>query len=70
VYNGNRRVQDPLFGNRAMPGARPEFVVPGAGGAVVVKGLPDFVYTKGTAFVLYPGKTALAALSDSVYSLV
>jgi deferrochelatase/peroxidase EfeB len=66
VYNANRRVQDPLFGNRAMPGARPEFTLPGAGGAATIKSLPDFVYTKGTAFVLYPGKTALTALSDSV----
>jgi len=67
VYNANRRVQDPLFGNRAMPGTRPEFVVPGA---AMVKSLPDFVYTKGTAFMLYPGRTALTALSNSAQSLV
>jgi deferrochelatase/peroxidase EfeB len=64
VYNANRRVQDPLFGNRAMPGARAEFTIPGVAGGVTVKNLPDFIYTKGTAFVLYPGKSALIALSE------
>jgi deferrochelatase/peroxidase EfeB len=64
VYNANRRVQDPLFGNRAMPGTRPEFTIPRGGGEATVKSLPDFVHTKGTAFLLYPGKTALVALSQ------
>jgi hypothetical protein len=66
VYNANRRVQDPLFGNRAMPGTSAEFILPGAADATAVKSLPDFVYTKGTAFLLYPGKTALTALSDPI----
>jgi deferrochelatase/peroxidase EfeB len=66
VYNANRRVQDPLFGNRAMPGTSAEFTIPGAGRAAKIKSLPDFVRTKGTAFVLYPGETALTALSRSV----
>jgi deferrochelatase/peroxidase EfeB len=64
VYNANRRVQDPLFGNRAMPGVRAEFSIPGVAGGATVKSLPDFVYTKGTAFLLYPGKPALIALSE------
>jgi hypothetical protein len=55
VYNANRRVQDPLFGNRAMPGTRPEFTIPRGGGEATVKSLPDFVHTKGTAFLFYPG---------------
>jgi deferrochelatase/peroxidase EfeB len=66
VYNANRRVQDPLFGNRAMPGTSAEFILPGAVDTTAVKSLPDFVYTKGTAFLLYPGKTALTALSDPI----
>jgi deferrochelatase/peroxidase EfeB len=66
VYNTNRRVQDPLFGNRAMPGISAEFILPGAADTTAVKSLPDFVYTKGTAFLLYPGKTALTALSDPI----
>jgi hypothetical protein len=65
VYHANRRVQDPLFGNRAMPGARAEFTIPGASREAMVKSLPDFVHTKGTAFLFYPGKTALVALSQS-----
>jgi deferrochelatase/peroxidase EfeB len=64
VYNGNRRVQDPLFGNRSMPGSRAEFTIPGVGSEATVKSLPDFVHTKGTAFLLYPAKVALVALSQ------
>jgi deferrochelatase/peroxidase EfeB len=64
VYHANRRVQDPLFGNRSMPGTSAEFTIPGVGGAATVKSLPDFVHTKGTAFLLYPGKTALTTLSQ------
>jgi len=33
------------------------------GGAAVTAQLPDFVHTKGTAFLLYPGRTMLEALS-------
>lgn len=64
VYDGNRRVQDPLLGNRAMPGASADFIVPRMGGNVTIRNLPDFVRTKGTAFLLYPGKAALTALAD------
>jgi deferrochelatase/peroxidase EfeB len=64
VYNTNRRVQDPLFGNRAMPGTRAEFTIPGTGREAMIKSLPDFVHTKGTAFLFYPGRTALVALSQ------
>jgi deferrochelatase/peroxidase EfeB len=63
VYDANRRAQDPLFGNRAVPGTSPDFIVPRPGGGATVKGLPDFVHTKGTAFMFYPGKTALAELA-------
>ena len=63
VYNANRRVQDPLFGNRSMPGSCAEFTVPAAGRSVTVKSLPDFVHTKGTAFLFYPGRAALTELS-------
>ncbi|MGH3702013.1 MAG: Dyp-type peroxidase [Pseudonocardiaceae bacterium] len=66
VYDANRRVQDPLFGNRAMPGASADFTLPAAGGGATVKNLPDFVRTKGTAFLLYPGKTTLTALSKVI----
>lgn len=65
VYNDNRRVQDPLLGNRAMPGASPDFIVPRPGGSSTIKNLPDFVHTKGTAFLFYPGKAALTALSNA-----
>lgn len=63
VYNANRRVQDPLFGNRAMPGTSAEFTVPVPSGGATVKNLPDFVHTKGTAFLFYPGRAALTALA-------
>lgn len=65
VYDANRRTQDTLIGNRAVPGASPEFILPGTGANTAVKGLPDFVQTKGTAFLLYPGKMTLAALSKA-----
>lgn len=63
VYDANRRTQDALVGNRAVPGTSTDFTLPGKDGSTTVKGLPDFVHTKGTAFLLYPGKTTLAALS-------
>ena len=65
VYDANRRVQDPLVGNRAVPGVEATFIVPGANGATTVRGLPDFVHTKGTVFLLYPSRTTLQALSSS-----
>lgn len=65
VYGASRRVQDPLLGNRAMPGTNADFTLPGAGGGEIVKNLPDFVHTKGSAFLLYPGKAALTALSHA-----
>ncbi|MFZ0877689.1 MAG: hypothetical protein WAN20_24730 [Pseudonocardiaceae bacterium] len=65
VYNVNRRTQDALVGNRAVPGASADFTLPGKGGSITVKGLSDFVHTKGTAFLLYPGKNALVALSKA-----
>lgn len=70
VYNVNRRVQDPLVGNRRMPGTSPHFTVPAPGGGARVKNLPDFVHTKGTAFLLYPGKNTLIALSDADHAEV
>lgn len=66
VYDANRRTQDALVANRAVPHACTDFTVPGESGSVTVKGLPDFVHTKGVAFLLYPGKIALAALSQAV----
>ena len=49
----------------SVPGASAEFTLPGQGGSETVKGLPDFAHTKGTAFLLYPGKATLAALSKA-----
>lgn len=66
VYDADRRAQDPLLGNRAMPGANAGFTLPAADGGATIKNLPDFVYTKGTVFLLYPGKATLTALSDAV----
>ena len=65
VYDSNRRVQDPLLGNRAVPGASADFILPIKGGSMTIKNLPDFVRTKGTVFLLYPGKAALTALSSA-----
>src|SRR3954447_11363640 len=65
VYNANRRTQDALVGNRALPGASTAFRVPGQDGTAGVVNLPDFMYTKGTAFLLYPSKATLAGLSRS-----
>jgi deferrochelatase/peroxidase EfeB len=62
VYDSNRRTQDALVGNRAVPGASAEFRIPGKDGGATVRSLPDFVHAKGTAFLLYPGKATLTAL--------
>jgi deferrochelatase/peroxidase EfeB len=62
VYDADRRAQDPLLGNRAMPGTNADFILPGVGGGATVKNLPDFVHTKGTAFLLYPGKATLSSM--------
>jgi deferrochelatase/peroxidase EfeB len=64
VYDANRRVQDPLLGNRAMPGVSADFTLPAPGGGVTIKNLPNFVHTKGSVFLLYPGKATLTALSN------
>ncbi|MFY9805654.1 MAG: hypothetical protein WCC38_18190 [Pseudonocardiaceae bacterium] len=65
VYDGNRRAQDPLVGNRAAPGTSADFTLPNADVGVTVKNLPDFVHTKGTAFLLYPGRATLTALAKA-----
>lgn len=38
VYDADRRTQDPLVGNRAMPGTNADFTLPAAGGGVGVRG--------------------------------
>lgn len=60
---GHRRTQDPLFGNRHVPGVTTDFTIPGAGDAQTVTGLPDFIHTKGTLFLLYPSRSMLASLA-------
>jgi deferrochelatase/peroxidase EfeB len=65
VYDANRRVQDPLLGNRAMPGTSADFTLPAADGGVTIKNLPDFVHTRGSVFLLYPGQATLTALSSA-----
>jgi deferrochelatase/peroxidase EfeB len=62
VYDPNRRVQDALVANRAVPGVVTHFTIPREGGSATVT-LPDFIHTKGTAFLLYPSKAALQGLS-------
>jgi deferrochelatase/peroxidase EfeB len=67
VYDADRRAQDALVANRAKAGASNRFSLPGEGGdggTAVLAGLPDFVHTKGTAFLLYPGRPMLQALSQ------
>ena len=59
VFNPNRRVQDALVGNRAVPGTTAEFSLPAPDGGATVTGLPDFVHTKGTVFLLLPSKSAM-----------
>jgi len=63
VYNANRRVQDALVANRAVPGADHSFTIPARDGGVTVASLPDFVRTKGTAFLLLPSKSMLQRLT-------
>jgi deferrochelatase/peroxidase EfeB len=63
VFGASRRTQDPLAGNRAVPGTTPLFRIPGAPRELTVDGLPDFLTTKGTAFFLYPGRATLATLA-------
>jgi deferrochelatase/peroxidase EfeB len=62
AYDGNRRVQDPLAGNRTVPGTEEKFILPGPKGATMVRDLPDFVHTKGTLFLMYPSRTTLQKL--------
>jgi deferrochelatase/peroxidase EfeB len=62
VYDSNRRVQDALVANRALPGVVAQFTIPRPGGSTTAT-LPDFVHTKGTAFLLYPSKSTLQKLS-------
>jgi hypothetical protein len=64
VYDANRRVQDAVAANRAVPGCSREFSMPVDGDVATVKELPDFVHTKGTAFVIYPSRSMLAAISS------
>jgi deferrochelatase/peroxidase EfeB len=64
VYDANRRVQDPLMGNRAVPGTESTFILPGENGARTIGNLPDFVHTKGTVFLLYPSKTTMQKLAS------
>lgn len=65
VYDANRRVQDAVAANRAVPGCSREFSMPFDGGVATVKELPDFVHTKGTAFVIYPSRSMLATISSA-----
>jgi hypothetical protein len=62
VYDGNRRVQDPLIGNRAVPGVEATFILPGEESVTTMRDLPDFVHTKGTVLLMYPSKTTLQKL--------
>jgi deferrochelatase/peroxidase EfeB len=62
VYNRNRRTQDALVANRALPGVVTQFTIPRETGDATVS-LPDFVHTKGTAFLLYPSKSMLQRLA-------
>lgn len=63
VYDANRRVQDALLGNRAVPGTQAKFILPSESGATTVSDLPDFVRTKGTVFLLYPSKATVQELA-------
>ena len=65
VYDSNRRVQDAVAANRAVPGCSRDFSVPLSGGIATVEDLPDFVHTKGTAFLLYPSRAMLATISGA-----
>jgi deferrochelatase/peroxidase EfeB len=60
----NPHTQDPLFGNRAIEDALPEFTIPTNGGDPhKIFGLPDFVHTKGTEFFLLPSRSMLRHLT-------
>jgi deferrochelatase/peroxidase EfeB len=63
VYAANRRVQDALVANRAVPGTDRSFTIPAQDRGVTVATLPDFVQTKGTAFLLLPSKSMLQKLT-------
>jgi hypothetical protein len=63
VFDGNRRTQDALMGNRAYAGADTSFTIPRDTGDLTIAGLPDFISTKGTAFLLYPSGTTLKRLT-------
>ncbi len=63
VFDGNRRVQDPLMGNRHIPGTTADFIIPSQKGSVTIKGLPEFIHTIGTALFLLPSCSTLKALT-------
>jgi hypothetical protein len=59
----NVRNQDPLFGNRSMPGASNSFEFEADGKKLILKGLHDFVRTQGVLMLLFPSVAALKTLS-------
>ncbi len=63
VFQGAKRPEDAIFGNRSHPATSHEFLIPQAAGDVRLTGLPDFVRTKGTAFFLLPSMSALRRLA-------
>lgn len=65
VFNGNRRVQDPLMGNRQVGGTVAQFIIPRETQATSLSDLPDFIHTKGTAFLLLPSLSLLKRLGAS-----
>jgi len=65
---GRRRSQDPVVGNRHIPGVITDFTMPTDGGTLSVSNLPDFIHTKGTLFLLYPGRAGLAALAERSFN--
>ncbi|MDQ3850769.1 MAG: hypothetical protein M3296_09185 [Actinomycetota bacterium] len=63
VYDANRRRQDAVVANRAVPGADAGFSIPGDAGDATIPALPDLVRTKGTALLLYPSRSTLGGVA-------
>jgi Dyp-type peroxidase family len=63
VFPAHGRDQDPLIGNRSIPGATRQFrIPPGPAGGGTVEAIPDFIRTKATQYLLMPSGATLTRL--------
>ncbi|MCD2185199.1 Dyp-type peroxidase [Rhizobium sp. GN54] len=64
-FDSHGAYQDPIMGNRQIPGCKPEFKIPNPQGDVTTPALPDFLRTKGTLYLMIPSRRTLQRLVDA-----